>query len=91
VPEAYRKLLNRLDRRTRKTGGKINKLKQTTLDALLKAYAQLHQITEDLYEAHDNAVVNNDDEDASLLVSRADRLYEEVENLELVISELEEK
>ncbi|MCC5601940.1 hypothetical protein [Nostoc favosum] len=66
-------------------------MKQTTLDALLKAYAQLHQIIEDLYQAHDNAVANNDDEDASLLVSRADRLYEEVENLELVISELEEK
>ena len=66
-------------------------MKQTTLDALLKAYAQLHQIVEELYEAHDNAVVNNDDEDASLLVSRADRLYEEVEYLELIISELEEK
>jgi copper oxidase (laccase) domain-containing protein len=58
---------------------------------LLKAYAQLHQIIEDLYQAHDNAVANNDDEDASLLVSRADRLYEEVENLEIVISELEEQ
>ena len=65
-------------------------MKQTTLDALLKAYTQLHQIIEDLYEAHDNAAANNDDEDASLLVSRADRLYEEVENLELIISELEE-
>ena len=61
-------------------------MKQTTLDALLKAYAQLHQIVEELYEAHDNAVENNDDEDASLLVSRADKLYEEVENLELIIS-----
>ncbi len=66
-------------------------MKQTTLDALLKAYAQLHQIVEGLYEAHDNAVANNDDEDASLLVSRADKLYEEVENIELIISELEEK
>lgn len=66
-------------------------MKQTTLDALLKAYAQLHQIVEELYIAHDNAVANNDDEDASLLVSRADKLYEEVENLELIISELEEK
>ncbi len=66
-------------------------MKPKTRDALLKAYAQLHKIIEDLYEAHDNAVSNNDDDDASLLVSRADRLYVEVENLELVISEMEEK
>ncbi|MGI2903303.1 hypothetical protein [Tolypothrix sp. VBCCA 56010] len=55
---------------------RVRRLKQTTLDALLKAYAQLHQIVEELYIAHDNAVANNDDEDASLLVSRADKLYE---------------
>lgn len=64
-------------------------MKAETRNALLKAYAQLHRIIEDLYEAHDNAVSNNDDDDASLLVSRADRLYIEVENLELVISEME--
>lgn len=66
-------------------------MKPETRNVLLKAYAQLHQIIEDLYKAHDNAVANNDDEDASLLASRADRLYEEVENLEIVISELEEE
>jgi cob(I)alamin adenosyltransferase len=65
-------------------------MKPETRDVLLRAYAQLHKIVEELYEAHDRAAANNDDEDASLLVSRADRLYEEVENLELVISELEE-
>lgn len=37
------------------------------------------------------ATANDDDEDASLLVSRADRLYEEAENLNLRISELERK
>jgi hypothetical protein len=66
-------------------------MKPETRNALIKAYTQLHQIIQDLYEAHDNAVANNDDDDASLLVSRADRLYVEVENLELVISEMEEK
>ena len=66
-------------------------MKQTTLDALLEAYVHLHQIVEKLYEAHDKAAANNDDEDASLLVSRADRLYEEVENLEFIISELESR
>jgi len=64
-------------------------LKPETRTVLLKAYAQLHKIIEELYEAHDNAVANNYDEDASLLISRADRLYEEVENLEFVILELE--
>lgn len=62
-------------------------MKQTTRDALLKAYAQLHQIVEDLYEAHDDAVVNNDDERASLLVSRANKIYDEVENIENIISQ----
>lgn len=66
-------------------------MKLETRNVLLRAYAQLHQIIEDLYNAHDNAVANNDDEDASLLVSRADRLYEEAENLYLVISELEDR
>ncbi|MBP5971521.1 hypothetical protein HW132_01905 [Brasilonema sp. CT11] len=64
-------------------------MKSETRNALLKAYAQLHQIIEELYKAHDKAIENNDFDDASLLASRADRLYEEVENLEIVISELE--
>jgi hypothetical protein len=66
-------------------------MKSETRDVLLKAYAQLHKIVEELYEAHDKAVENNDFDDASLLASRADRLYEEVENLEIVISELEDR
>ncbi|MBW4596197.1 MAG: hypothetical protein KME46_25665 [Brasilonema angustatum HA4187-MV1] len=51
-------------------------MKSETRNALLKAYAQLHQIIEELYEAHDKAIENNDFDDASLLASRADRLYE---------------
>lgn len=58
---------------------------------MLKAYAQLQQIIDDLYEASEKALENNDIEDASLLESRADKLYEEGENLEFVISELEER
>jgi hypothetical protein len=65
-------------------------MKPETRNVLLKAYAQLQIIIDELYEAHDNAVANDDDEDASILVSRADKLYEEAENLYLVISELEE-
>ena len=66
-------------------------LKQTTFNALLKAYAQLQRIIDELYSAHDEAAANDDDEDASLLVSRADKLYEEAENLNFIISELETK
>lgn len=66
-------------------------MKPETRDALLKAYAQLHQIIEDLYEASEKALENNDLEDSSLLESRADKLYEETENLEFVISELEDR
>ncbi|MEH2394906.1 MAG: hypothetical protein V7K21_25725 [Nostoc sp.] len=65
-------------------------MKPETKNVLLKAYAQLHQITEELYSASDKAIENNDFEDASFLASRADRLYEERENLEIVISEQEE-
>ena len=64
-------------------------MKLETRNVLLKAYAQLHKIIEELYEAYDRAIENNDFDDASLLASRADKLYEEVENLEIIISELE--
>lgn len=66
-------------------------MKPETRDVLLKAYAKLQLIIDELYDAHDKAVANHDDEDASLLVSRADKLYEKAENLNLIISELEEK
>ncbi|MDF5732975.1 MAG: hypothetical protein PUP92_34540 [Rhizonema sp. PD38] len=66
-------------------------MKPETRNTLLRAYVQLQKIIDDLYEASDKALENNDLEDASLLESRADKLYEEGENLEFVISELEEK
>ncbi len=37
------------------------------------------------------AIANNNFDDANLLASRAGRLYEEAENLEIVISEQEQK
>jgi hypothetical protein len=66
-------------------------MKPETRNILLRAYAQLQPIIDDLYEASDTALENNDLEDASLLGTRADKLYEEAENLEFVISELEER
>ncbi|MDJ0619535.1 MAG: hypothetical protein QNJ63_22800 [Calothrix sp. MO_192.B10] len=66
-------------------------MKPETRNILLKAYAQLQEIIDELYEAHDRAIENNDFDDASLLASRADRLYQEAENLEIVITELEDR
>ncbi len=64
-------------------------MKPETREVLLKAYAQLEQITSELYDAADVAVEMGDFEDASLLQTRADILYEQMENLDFVISELE--
>jgi len=66
-------------------------MKSETRNVLLQAYAQLQEIIDELYEAHDRAIANNHFDDASLLASRADRLYEEAENLEIVISEQEQR
>ena len=66
-------------------------MKSETRNVLLQAYAQLQEIIDKLYEAHDRAIANNDFDDASLLASRAGRLYEEAENLEIVISEQEQR
>jgi hypothetical protein len=66
-------------------------MKSETRNVLLKAYAHLQEIIDELYEAHDGAIANNDFDDASLLASRADRLYKEAENLEIVISEQEQR
>ncbi|MBW4636030.1 MAG: hypothetical protein KME30_30350 [Iphinoe sp. HA4291-MV1] len=66
-------------------------MKRETRNVLLRAYVQLQQIIDDLYEAAQKALENNELEDASLLESRADKLYEEGENLEIVILELEDE
>ncbi|MEH2318723.1 hypothetical protein [Nostoc sp.] len=66
-------------------------MKSETRNVLLQAYAQLQEIIDELYEADDRAIANNDFDDASLLASRADILYEEAENLEIVISEQEQR
>ena len=66
-------------------------MKSETRIALLQAYPQLQEIIDELYEAHDRAIANNHFDDASLLASITDRLYEEAENLEIVISEQEQR
>ena len=64
-------------------------MKPKTIVALLQTYRQLQHIVAQLYEAAGAALENDDFDDASLLASRADKLYEEAENLDILISELE--
>lgn len=64
-------------------------MKQNTITSLLQAYTRLQQIAAQLYEAAEAALENDDFNDASLLASRADKIYEEAENLDILISELE--
>lgn len=64
-------------------------MKQTTLDAFLEIYAQLEMMTNNLYNLADAAVDTRDFNDANLLQARADILYEQMENLDAVISEYE--
>ncbi|MEH2177937.1 hypothetical protein [Nostoc sp.] len=63
-------------------------MKQTTLDALLRVYVKLEEITKELYNLADDAVNQGDYDDASLLQARANILYEQMENIDIVISEL---
>ncbi|MBE9006700.1 hypothetical protein IQ259_16915 [Fortiea sp. LEGE XX443] len=64
-------------------------MKQETFNILSGVYAQLQEIAAQLYLAADQALQNDDFDDASLLQSRADKIYEEAENIEILISELE--
>jgi hypothetical protein len=65
-------------------------MKQTTVDALKRTYLTLQVAVDELYEAQQVALDSDDFPDASLLQSQADKLYEDVINLEHLINELEE-
>jgi hypothetical protein len=67
----------------------IHIMKQSTFEALLRVYVRLEEIVEELNNLSDNAVDLGDYDDASLLQARANILYEQMENLDFVISELE--
>jgi ferritin len=64
-------------------------LKQTTLNSLKQLYEKLEVITRELYDLAEIELELEDFDDASLLQTRADILYEQMENLDVVISELE--
>lgn len=64
-------------------------MKQETLSILLIVYTQLQQIAAQLYTAAELALQKDNFDDASLLQSRADKIYEEAENIDTLILELE--
>ncbi|YAF99487.1 MAG: hypothetical protein AB3A66_29690 (plasmid) [Nodularia sp. CChRGM 3473] len=64
-------------------------MQQSTLIKLLQAYDQLQQIAGELYEAAQQAMEDRNYNDSSLLESRANRIFLEAENLDVLISELE--
>ncbi|MBW4478365.1 MAG: hypothetical protein KME54_16265 [Tolypothrix brevis GSE-NOS-MK-07-07A] len=64
-------------------------MKQETFTILSRVYTQLQQIAAQLYAAAEVALQADDFDDASLLQSRADKIYEEAENIDTLISELE--
>ena len=57
----------------------------------VSAKLYLPQIGSDLYDASDAASSKGDLSEAALLQSVADKLYEDAENLDILISEMEEQ
>lgn len=64
-------------------------IERRTIEALERAYLSLQYLVDDLYDEADRAVDEGNYNDASLLQSQADRLYEAMENLETVLTEQE--
>jgi len=64
-------------------------LKPTTLNALLRVYDRLDEIVDELNNLAEIELELEAFDDASLLQTRADILYEQMENLEVVVKELE--
>ncbi|GAA6614896.1 hypothetical protein [Scytonema sp. NUACC26] len=64
-------------------------MKQTTLDALLRLYDRLDEIVDELHNLAEIELELEAFDDASVLQARADILYEQMLNLDVVISELE--
>ncbi len=65
-------------------------MKQTTKDALLQVYDQLQDLAGYLYAEARKALDNKDYSDASVLESRADKIYEESEAIDIFLIEMEE-
>lgn len=68
----------------------VKKIKRTTIETLEKAYNDLQQVVINLYAEADNTVLKGNYNDASLLQSQGDKLYQNLENLGVVIEEQKE-
>ena len=64
-------------------------MKPKTLNALLRVYDRLDEIVDELHNLAEIELELEAFDDASVLQARADILYEQMVNLEVVISELE--
>jgi hypothetical protein len=62
-------------------------MKQSTANALLKAYNSLQEIVTELYGEFYKAMENRDNADASLLEARAEILFEQAEAIIAVLEE----
>ena len=69
--------------------GIVISIQPSTLEALARAYENLQPIIADLYVEFEKAMENENYRDASLLQSRAERLFEEAEAILIVIAEQE--
>ncbi len=64
-------------------------MKQSTIVALLRVYDRLDEIVDELHNLAEIELELEAFDDASVLQARADILYEQMLNLDVVISELE--
>ncbi|MEC4816070.1 MAG: hypothetical protein SAK29_22780 [Scytonema sp. PMC 1069.18] len=64
-------------------------MKETTIAALLRVYDRLDEIVDELHNLAEIELELEAFDDASVLQARADILYEQMLNLDVVISELE--
>ncbi|NJL64564.1 MAG: hypothetical protein HC903_25500 [Methylacidiphilales bacterium] len=62
-------------------------MKQSTANALLKAYNSLQEIVAELYSEFQKAMENRDDADAALLETRAEILFQQAEAIIAVLEE----
>lgn len=61
-----------------------------TKQRLLQAYVELQETAAMLYQAVQEAADDGNHFDAILLETRADKIFEEAENINTIISEMEE-
>ncbi|RUS97974.1 hypothetical protein DSM106972_081930 [Dulcicalothrix desertica PCC 7102] len=66
-------------------------MKPTTVAALQEAYDRLQDLASFLYNEAQKALDNRDYIDASLLEARAGKIYEEIESIDVILIEMEER